>query len=100
MSYEGHGDGSQHTLGGGEIHEVRIAEVRVVAVGVVVPHVGGQIGVDVGVAEVGGEGQAENESSKHGDPTTPRPFRELRYHFQYHRQSVVTRSGSGNTDNM
>ena len=52
MSYEGQGEGEDHRLGGAEIDKVVIAEGGVVAVGVVVPHVGGEVGVDVGVAEV------------------------------------------------
>ena len=65
MAYEWHAHCGQHTLGCGEIHEVSIAQVWVVAVGLVVPHVGGQVGVDVGVAEVRGEGQAENKPAQH-----------------------------------
>ena len=52
MSYEWHGYSLEERLRGGEIHKVFIFEVLVVAVGVVVPHVGGEVGVDVGVAEV------------------------------------------------
>ena len=52
MSYEWHGDCLQERLGGGEIHKVFVLEVWVIAVGVVVPHVGGEVGVDVRVAEV------------------------------------------------
>ena len=65
MSYEWHGYSLEERLRGGEIHKVFIFEVLVVAVGVVVPHVGGEVGVDVGVAEVRGEGQAEKKSAQH-----------------------------------
>ena len=50
MSYEWHGSRLQDRLGSVEIHKVFILEVWIVAVGVVVPHVGGEVGVDVGVA--------------------------------------------------
>ena len=52
MSYEWHGDRLEDRLGSVEIHKVLVFEVWVVAVGVVVPHIGGEVGVDVGVAEV------------------------------------------------
>ena len=44
-------------------------EVAVVAVCVVVPHVGGEVAVDVGVGEVCGEAQAEDEASQDTKPT-------------------------------
>ena len=40
-------------------------EVVVVTVCVAVPHVGGEVAVDVGVREVRGEAQAEDEASYH-----------------------------------
>ena len=43
-------------------------EVVVVAVCVAVPHVGGEVAVDVGVGEVGGEAEAEDESSEDTEP--------------------------------
>ena len=41
----------------------------VVSVCVVVPHVGGEVAVDVGVGEVCGEAQAEDEASQDTKPT-------------------------------
>ena len=72
MSYEWHGDRLEDRLGSVEIHKVLVFEVWVVAVGVVVPHVGGEVGVDVGVAEVRGEGQAEYKSAQDREPALSR----------------------------
>ena len=41
----------------------------VVSVRVVVPHVGGEVAVDVGVGEICGEAQAEDEASQDAQPT-------------------------------
>ena len=40
----------------------------VVSVRVVVPHVGGEVAVDVGVGEICGEAQAEDEASQDAQP--------------------------------
>ena len=45
-------------------------EVAVVAVCVVVPHVGGEVAVDVGVGEVGGEAEAEDKTTEDTEPPT------------------------------
>ena len=47
-------------------------EVVVVSVGVPVPHVGGEVAVDVGVAEVRGEAEAEDEASEDTQPASRR----------------------------
>ena len=77
MSYERQGEGEDHRLGGAEIDKVVIAEGGVEAVGVVVPHVGGEVGVDVGVAVAGSEGKEEEEPTEHREPTSPGAFTEL-----------------------
>ena len=41
----------------------------VVSVRVVVPHVGGEVAVDVGVGEICGEAQAEDKASQDAQPT-------------------------------
>ena len=48
MTHEGHGGALQDDLGGGEVHEVVVGEAGVMAVG---PHVGDEVGVEVGITE-------------------------------------------------
>ena len=42
----------------------------VVSISVVVPHVGGEVAVDVGVREVCGEAQAEDKPSQDAEPAS------------------------------
>ena len=89
VSYNRHGRALEDHLGGGEEHKVIVSEtyttciyintsqpplhsrqVVVVPVGGVVPHVGGEVAVDVGVREVRREAQAEDEASEDADPAS------------------------------
>ena len=47
-----------------------LREIIVVAIGFIVPHEGGQVAVDVGVAEVGGEAEAHKEASEDTEPAS------------------------------
>ena len=49
LAHQGHRHPLQDHLGGGEEHEVLVGQVGIVSVGA---HVGGQVGVDVWIAEV------------------------------------------------
>ena len=48
VTHEGHGGPLQDDLRGGEVDEVVVGEAGVVAVG---PHVGDEVGVEVGITE-------------------------------------------------
>ena len=48
MSHEGHGGALQHHLGGGQVDEVVVGQIGILAIS---PHVGGEVSVNVGVAE-------------------------------------------------
>ena len=50
MSHEGHGGALQHHLGGGQVDEVVVGQIGILAIS---PHVGGEVSVQVGVTEVG-----------------------------------------------
>ena len=84
VSHNRHGGTLEDRLGGGEEHKVIVSEsfintsqlplnsreVVVVPVSGVVPHVGGEVAVDVGVGEVRREAQAEDEASEDAEPAS------------------------------
>ena len=47
-----------------------LREIIVVAIGLIVPHVRGHVAVDIGVAEVGGEAEAHDETSEDTQPAS------------------------------
>ena len=49
MAYEGHGGALQHHLGRGQVDKVVVAQCWIVPVG---PHVGREVGVEVGITKV------------------------------------------------
>ena len=62
--------------------------VVVVSIGCIITHVGSEIAVDVGIAEVWGEAQTQHKSSENTQPALPR----TRHTFTKQLEHFVTNS--------